>query len=142
MKMAWIDCSMSILDLVAMASAQSRSGKLPYFVSTQVTEARRYFLELATKPGREIVVVCGGCERVGPDYLVDRSTFPFLVVEFVAEGAGSLELAGRRYRECLRGANLCRAGTGTNHEDHGTGCTICGRRVAGAGDVPPSETLD
>ncbi len=68
MKMAGIDCSMSILDLVAMASAQSRSGKLPYFVSTQVTEARRYFLELATKPGREIVVVCGGCERVRSDY--------------------------------------------------------------------------
>jgi hypothetical protein len=201
---------MSILDLVAMASAQSRSGKLPYFVSTQVTEARRYFLELATKPGREIMVVCGGCERVRSDYLVDRSTFPFLVVEFVAEGAGSLELAGRRYRlragmtfsygpgvrhiirteaarpmlkyffvfagtegkrlleespldgwkavqvsspirdsaarrrerECLRAANLCRAGPGANHEDHRTGRAICRRRVACAGDFPPSETLD
>src|SRR5258707_5604531 len=98
MKMAGIDCSMYILDLVAMASAQSRSGKLPYFVSTQVTEARRYFLELATKPSREIVVVCGGCERVRSDYLVDRSKFSFLVLEFVAESAGSLGFAGRRYR--------------------------------------------
>jgi len=111
--MAGIDCSMSILDLVAMASARSRSGKLPYFVSTQVTEARRYFLELATKPGREIMVVCGGCERVRSDYLVDRSTFPFLVVEFVAEGAGSLELAGRRYR--LRAGMTFSYGPGVRH---------------------------
>ena len=33
-----------------------------------------------------------------PDYLVDRSSFPFFVLEFVAEGAGSVELSGRRYR--------------------------------------------
>src|ERR1700716_2467446 len=113
MKMAGVDCSMSILYLFAMASARSRSGKLPYFVSTQVTEARRYFLELATKPGREIMVVCGGCERVRSDYLVDRNTFPFLVIEFVAEGAGSLELAGRRYR--LRAGMTFSYGPGVRH---------------------------
>jgi len=31
-----------------------------------------------------------------PDYLVDRSSFPFFVLEFVAEGAGSVkEVAAR-----------------------------------------------
>jgi AraC-like DNA-binding protein len=95
-----------------MPPAESK-GKLPYFVSTQVTEARRYFLEMAPKSAHEIAVICGGCERARPDYLVDRSTYPFFVLEFVAEGAGSLELAGRRYR--LRaGMSFC-YGPGVRH---------------------------
>ncbi len=69
----------------------------PSFVSTQVTEARRYFLDLAPKRTQHITVVCGGCERVRADYLIQRKTFPFLAVEFVAEGEGELELAGRIY---------------------------------------------
>ncbi|HYZ71444.1 MAG TPA: AraC family transcriptional regulator [Chthoniobacterales bacterium] len=77
---------------------QPRPEKLPYFVSTQVSESRRYFLDLAPKPTSRLAVVCGGCERMQPDYLVERDTFPFFVLEFVAEGAGSVELAGRRYR--------------------------------------------
>ena len=104
---------MSILDLLIMAFAQSKSEKLPYFVSTQVTEARRYFLDLAPKANGEIAVVCGGCERMRSDYLVDRSTFPFFVIELVAEGAGSVELAGRRYR--LRPGMTFSYGPGVRH---------------------------
>jgi AraC-like DNA-binding protein len=70
----------------------------PSFVSTQVTEARRYYLDLNPNPSREIVVVCGGCERLRSDYVVERKSFPYLAIEFVAEGEGSLELAGRSYR--------------------------------------------
>jgi AraC-like DNA-binding protein len=89
---------MSILDLILMVSPHTRPQKAPYFVSTQVMEARRYFLELSPKADSGIAVVCGGCERVRPDYVVDRSTYPFVVIEFVAEGAGSVELGTRRYR--------------------------------------------
>lgn len=81
-----------------MVAPQAKPQKLPYFVSTQVTEARRYFLDLAPKATSRIAVVCGGCERLRPDYAVERITFPFCVLEFVAEGAGLVELAGRRYR--------------------------------------------
>jgi AraC-like DNA-binding protein len=70
----------------------------PSFVSTQVAEARRYFLDLDPAPTRGITVVCGGCERMRPDYLVERASFPFLAVEFVAEGEGALTLVGRDYR--------------------------------------------
>ncbi len=70
----------------------------PSFVSTQVSEARRYYLNLKPKPTRDITVVCGGCERVRPDYVVQRRTFPFFAVEFVAEGEGQLVLAGRETR--------------------------------------------
>lgn len=72
--------------------------KRPSFVSTQVTSARRYYLDLEPARSPEIAVVCGGCERVRPDYLVQRATFPFLAIEFVAEGEGRLELNGRAFQ--------------------------------------------
>ena len=70
----------------------------PAFVSRQVSEARRYYLDL--NPGKDagITVVCGGCERMRPDYVVERSGFPYLCVELVTEGAGTIELNGRRQK--------------------------------------------
>jgi AraC-like DNA-binding protein len=70
----------------------------PSFISTQVTEARRYYFDLDPKPGSDLVVVCGGCERMRSDYVIDRSDFPFSVIECVAEGTGTLELSGAEYR--------------------------------------------
>lgn len=64
----------------------------------QVSEARRYYLNLSPKRSRELVVVCGGCERVRPDYVVQRDGFPFFALEFVAEGEGSLCMEGKTYR--------------------------------------------
>jgi len=113
MQIAGIDCGMSILDLFGMSPTPSKADRPPYFVSTQVTEARRYYLDLAPKPARQITVVCGGCERMRSDYLVERNTFPFFVIEFVSEGAGSLELAGRRYR--LRAGMTFLYGPGVRH---------------------------
>lgn len=80
-----------------MPPAVVDSTKRPAFVSTQVTEAHRYYLDLNPKRSVPMVVVCGGCEKLRPDYVVERKTFPFLCVEFVAEGAGSLQLRGKRY---------------------------------------------
>lgn len=72
--------------------------KEPAFVSQQVADARRYYLELKPSAKAQCEVVCGGCERAEPDYLVARETFPFMAVEFVAEGEGTLKLRGREYR--------------------------------------------
>lgn len=44
-----------------------------------------------------MLVVCGGRERMAPDYCVTRSTFPFLCVEFVAEGSGWVKLNGKEH---------------------------------------------
>lgn len=96
-----------------MSSPDDFPEKRPSFVSTQVSEARRYYLDLSAKPGPGVVVVCGGCERMRPDYRVQRSTFPFLAVEFVAEGEGTLELAGHRY--ALRPGMAFAYGPGAAH---------------------------
>ena len=81
-----------------MSAAARPTEKRPSFVSTQVTEARRYYRDLKPKPTRDITVVCGGCERVRPDYVIERRTFPYFGVEFVAEGEGTLRLANRECR--------------------------------------------
>jgi AraC-like DNA-binding protein len=67
------------------------------FISKQVTEARRYYFDLNPGDRRDAVVVCGGCERMRADYIINREDFPFFAIECVAEGRGTLELAGASY---------------------------------------------
>ena len=69
---------------------------LPTFVSRQVQQATRYFLDLNPNIGGPLAIVCGGCERVKPDYLVQRADFPFFCVELIAAGEGEAILNGRR----------------------------------------------
>ncbi len=70
----------------------------PAFVSQQVSGASRYYLDLTPPRGTALAVVCGGFERMRPDYLVVRRGFPYYALEFVAEGTGSLTIMGRTYR--------------------------------------------
>jgi AraC-like DNA-binding protein len=64
----------------------------PPFFSHQITEARRFFLEMQPAKGGELAVVCGGSERCAGDYRVVRRDFPYCAVEFVARGVGTLRL--------------------------------------------------
>jgi AraC-like DNA-binding protein len=69
----------------------------PSFLSKQVTAARRFYLNLKPRATKAITVVCGGWEACAADYVINRSTFPYLSVEFVAAGSGELVLNGRRH---------------------------------------------
>ena len=70
----------------------------PEYFSKQVTDARRWFLELPKPREKGIVTVSVGCERCLPDYVVERDTFEFECLEFVAEGGGTLTLNGQEHR--------------------------------------------
>jgi AraC-like DNA-binding protein len=70
---------------------------LPDFVSRQVTEARRFFLNLNPDREASLEVVCGGVERMRPEYVVQRTDFPYFAVELVAEGEGTLTIHGNPY---------------------------------------------
>lgn len=87
-----------ILDLGAAMRKEimSTSGP-PEFFSTQVLEARRFYLDMSDRAQQPLTVVCGGCEHCRPGYRIDRSDFPFCSIEFVARGKGALGLAGRDY---------------------------------------------
>lgn len=75
----------------------SGSESTPPFVSRQVATARRFYLNLRPRREAGIAVVCGGCESCAPDYLIDRATFPYLSVEFVAAGAGTVRLGAETF---------------------------------------------
>lgn len=69
----------------------------PEFFSTQVSGARRFFLDLNPRRATDLAVVCGGCEQSDPHYKIHRKTFPYFCLEHVAGGHGALVLNGRRY---------------------------------------------
>jgi AraC-like DNA-binding protein len=69
----------------------------PAFFSAQVSSARRFYLDLAPSPRTPLTVVSGGCECCSSDYRIRRAGFPYLAIEFVAGGEGTLRLDGRNY---------------------------------------------
>ena len=85
----------------------------PEFFSTDVTEARRFYLDLHPSKNRKLVVVCGGLERCNSDYVVRRETFPFSSIEYVAHGCGEVKLQGRAYS--LQPGRLFSYGPGVSH---------------------------
>ena len=64
----------------------------PSFISIQVREARRFYLNLNPPGGHPLSAVCGGWECCAADFRVERADFPFLCVEYVAAGKGRLWL--------------------------------------------------
>jgi AraC-like DNA-binding protein len=69
----------------------------PAFFSRQITEARRFYLQL-NPPWRDgLNVVCGGNEHCAADYRIVRDDFPYYSVEFVARGEGALTMGGRTH---------------------------------------------
>jgi AraC-like DNA-binding protein len=84
-----------------MAMAQPHSEP-PAFVSRQVTDARRFYLDLNPPPASTQSVVCGGWERCAPDYRIARNDFPYFCLEYVADGRGELVL-GNESRPLHRG---------------------------------------
>jgi AraC-like DNA-binding protein len=78
-----------------MAATPPMEKRPPPFVSSQVTSARRFYLDLAPPRRQPLAVVCGGWERCASDFAIDRQSFPYLALEFVAAGRGELQLAGR-----------------------------------------------
>lgn len=70
----------------------------PEFFSPQVSEARRFYLNLQPSQKTPLSVVSGGLEHCLPDYKIQRSTFPFFSIEYVVRGAGSLRLRNHHHR--------------------------------------------
>lgn len=74
-----------------------RKGTQPEFFSAQISEAKRFYLDLTSPRKGRLAVVCGGCEHCAPDYEIHRRSFPYWSVEFVAQGRGTLTLGGRKH---------------------------------------------
>ncbi len=55
-------------------------------------------MDLNPPRDQPLVVVCGGVERTHPDYVVERSDFPYFGIELVTEGNGHLTLSDEHFR--------------------------------------------
>jgi len=76
-------------------STRNATQTAPDFFSTDVAEARRFYLDLNPPKKRLLAVVCGGLEHCTPGYTIRRETFPFHSIEYVVRGRGEVELPGR-----------------------------------------------
>ncbi|ACB74709.1 transcriptional regulator, AraC family [Opitutus terrae PB90-1] len=66
-------------------------------MSSQVAEARRFYVERTSDGGPGPFVVGGGWERCAVDYEIRRAGFPHVTLEFVAGGRGDLQMNGRSH---------------------------------------------
>ena len=66
-------------------------------LSPLVVDARYCHISPLRRGGAGPSVACAGVERCLPHFEVNRSDFPLLALEFVAEGAGSVEFNGHRH---------------------------------------------
>jgi AraC-like DNA-binding protein len=96
------------------AATKPKPVTAPEFFSPQVSEARRFYLDLNPPKSKPLVVVSGGCEHCVPDYAIHRATFPFPSIEYVARGRGSVKLNGREHK--LQPGRLFSYGPGVRHD--------------------------
>ena len=94
-------------------STSNANQPAPEFFSTDVAEARRFYLDLKPPRNRRLAVVCGGLEHCTPDYVIRRETFPFYTIEYVTRGRGEVML---KRRACsLKPGRLFSYGPGIPH---------------------------
>lgn len=91
----------------------ARTNAAPEFFSSQVAEARRFYLDLAPPRHLRLAVVCGGLEHCTSDYAIHRSSFPFYSIEYVVRGRGELTLKGHTH--LLQPGRLFSYGPGAPH---------------------------
>jgi AraC-like DNA-binding protein/quercetin dioxygenase-like cupin family protein len=97
--------------------ALTKTDGAPAFFSPDVTQARRFYLDLNPPKRQQLAVVCGGLEHCAPHYAIHRANFPFLSIEYVARGSGELRLNGRSHR--LRVGSVFSYGPGVPHDING-----------------------
>jgi AraC-like DNA-binding protein len=103
--------------VIARISPTKPGPITPEFFSSDVSVARRFYLDLNPSKTKPLVVVCGGLEHCTPDYAVRRDSFPFYSIEYVARGHGTLKLKGRKFS--LQPGRLFSYGPGIPHHING-----------------------
>jgi len=95
-------------------SISSTTTKAPGYFSKNVSQARRFYLQIKPRATDALTVVSGGCEHCGGDYRIDRSGFHFTSIEFVSAGAGMLTMQGERHD--LKPGTILVYGRGISHQ--------------------------
>jgi len=83
--------------ITSQKTREVRGAKEPAFFSRQISEAQRFYLRLNGPWTEGFNVVCGGSEHCASNYRVARDDFPYVGLEFVAAGEGSLTMNGQTF---------------------------------------------
>ncbi|HET7625697.1 MAG TPA: AraC family transcriptional regulator [Verrucomicrobiae bacterium] len=97
-----------------MSKSTDATETNPDFFSTQVSQARRFFLNPTARSKTGMVVVCGGMEHCAPDYAIHRRSFPFYSIEYVIRGIGRLQFGRSEHR--LQPGSVFAYGPGIPHK--------------------------
>jgi AraC-like DNA-binding protein/quercetin dioxygenase-like cupin family protein len=105
-----------IIDFLMKTPAPATGTLLrpPDYFSIQVSQARRFYLNLNPSPQANLAVVSGGVEHCTSDYLIHRKSFPFYAIEFVAQGSGRLKFKQTEHE--LRPGSVFSYAPGVAHE--------------------------
>lgn len=78
--------------------SRSLTSRPAHLLSQQVTGSRYFFLNLSSRPkGAGCQLALGGREHCNPDYVIDRDTYAYHVLEYVAEGRGELKFGTKKH---------------------------------------------
>ena len=75
----------------------STPRKQPDYFSAQISDARRFYMDLNPPKTARLAVMAGGSEHCAADYEIHRADFPYWGLEYVARGRGELTLNGRKF---------------------------------------------
>jgi AraC-like DNA-binding protein len=81
----------------ALTTMNGNENEQPPYISRQVQASRRFYFGAKTTLSDDLFVICGGWERTTPDYFIRRDSFPWLAVEYVADGRGRVVFGGRSH---------------------------------------------
>lgn len=84
-------------------ASRDRAGEL---LAPAVRRGNYFFLDLQPRSTGTARLAFGGRERCGEDYLVQRSTYPFFTLEYVAEGEGRISFRGGESQSLVPGTLL------------------------------------
>ena len=91
--------------------ARSPTREEQELISPAVSNGTYFFLEMVPRTDGPVSVAFGGRELCGEDYSVQRGTFPFPTLEYVAEGSGQVSF-GRGEPQPLQAGALFACGPG------------------------------
>lgn len=94
--------------------SNAKGGLVPAYISRQVSRARRFYFGQEEGPGAALEVRCGGWELVASDYTINRASFPWIGLEFVAGGRGRLRMRGVAHE--LKRGSVFAYGPGVPHQ--------------------------
>lgn len=86
------------------SAALPSPAALGHLLSSQIAGSRYIFPDLAPARAARWTLAMAGREECRPDYVVDRPSYPFHVIELIVRGSGRVRLGGGRWQRIGAGA--------------------------------------